>query len=171
MLISEEYRRVNADIHQRKPHYGSVGHLNAKMVRDVLLAHQCKTLLDYGCGKGTLGAALRHLDIEIFEYDPSIPGKDQAPFPADLVACTDVLEHIEPDCLDEVLDDLARLSRKVLYLAVHTGPAAKHLPDGRNQHLIQQPPRWWLAKLQERMDLSVFQNGNNGFLAVMVPYV
>jgi len=171
MLISDEYRHANAEMHAQKAHYGSNGHRNAKVVRDLLAMHQCATVLDYGCGKGTLAAALRTVDVEVNEYDPAIPGKDHAPFPADLVACTDVLEHIEPECLGEVLDDLRRLTRKVLFVAVHTGPAAKTLPDGRNAHLIQQPPSWWLPQLQERMALEYFQRGQSGFMAVLTPHV
>jgi 2-polyprenyl-3-methyl-5-hydroxy-6-metoxy-1,4-benzoquinol methylase len=68
---------------------------------------------------------------------------DAAPEPHDIVACTDVLEHIEPDCLDDVLKDIRRCTKKVAFLLIATRPAIKVLADGRNAHLIQQPYTWW----------------------------
>jgi hypothetical protein len=65
-----------------------------------------------------------------------------------MVVCTDVLEHIEPERLVVVLADLQRCVRQVGYFVVHTGPAMKTLPDGRNTHLIQQDPQWWRTQLQ-----------------------
>ena len=67
--------------------------------------------------------------------------------------CTDVLEHIEPDRLDEVLDDLKRVTRKMGFFVVATRAADKTLPDGRNAHLIQQERDWWLPKLAARFDV------------------
>ena len=33
--------------------------------------------------------------------------------------------------------------KRIGYFVIHTGPAAKTLPDGRNTHLIQQNAVWW----------------------------
>jgi hypothetical protein len=33
----------------------------------------------------------------------------------------------------------------------------KTLADGRNAHLIQEPPEWWLPKIMARWDLRLFQ--------------
>jgi hypothetical protein len=74
-----------------------------------------------------------------------------------MVTCIDVLEHIEPDCLDNVLDDLERLAEVLVFLTIHTGPAAKVLSDGRNAHLTQQPIEWWLPKIWNRFDLHTVQ--------------
>jgi hypothetical protein len=84
----------------------------------------------------------------VFEYDPGIPGKDHLPKPADLVVCTDVLEHIEPELLDGVLRHLYLLAGRGAYLVIATRLARELLPDGRNAHLIVQEPPWWLAKLK-----------------------
>ena len=82
-------------------------------------------------------------DANIREYDPAVPGKDAEPQPADLVICTDVLEHIEPDCLNDVLDHIRQVSLKYAFVNVSTRPAVKFLQDGRNAHLIIQPADWW----------------------------
>jgi len=78
-----------------------------------------------------------------------------------------VLEHIEPDLLDNVLDDLKRVTAGKGIFTVHTGEAVKTLPDGRNAHLIQQPPEWWLPGLIERFDLVAFNRMPMGFWVVV----
>lgn len=145
MLISDEYRRLNAQLHESNEHYGTSGQRSAQVVAQLVKVQASRDVLDYGCGKRTLEQAL---GFAITNYDPCVPGLDQVPGPHDIVACTDVLEHIEPDCLDEVLADLRRCTRHVGYFLVATGPAMKTLADGRNAHLIQQPFDWWKARLE-----------------------
>ena len=62
-----------------------------------------------------------------------------------------------------VLDDLRDLTTGHGIYTVHTGPAVKVLPDGRNAHLIQQPPSWWLPRFMARFDLVQFQRMPQGF--------
>ena len=154
-LISEPYRDLNKQLHATRPDYGANSAKWAKQVSELVFALQAKTLLDYGCGKGALGKALSHLLVA--NYDPAIEGLNETPEPADLVVCTDVLEHIEPDCLDSVLDDLKRCALMAVFLTVATRPAVKTLADGRNAHLIQMPMKWWLPKIMERWDLRMVQ--------------
>lgn len=153
-LISAPYRALNAQLHQDNLGYGVGGGHYAPIVEKLLAKGQgtLRSVLDYGCGKGYLAHAL---SFPIWEYDPAIPGKDTSPRPADLVMCTDVLEHIEPDKLGAVLADLARCVQQVGYLVIHTGPAAKTLADGRNAHLIQQPRAWWEQQLGVYFRVSV----------------
>ena len=90
-----------------------------------------------------------------------------APAPCVFVACIDVLEHIEPALLDNVLDDLQRVTVGVGVYTVHTGAALKVLSDGRNAHLIQKPPAWWLPKLLDRFELATFNRMPMGFWVVV----
>jgi hypothetical protein len=144
-VISKEYRELNRKFHEINEDYGSYGCNYAVIVADTKnQIPEIKTVLDYGCGKGTLAKAL---PFEISEYDPAIPGKDKDPAPAEMVVCTDVLEHIEPEYLDSVLGDLARCILKVGLFAIQTTESFKILPDGRNAHLIQKDAQWWLEKL------------------------
>ena len=105
----------------------------------------------HNCGKGALA---NKLPFPIWEYDPAIPGKDAVPRPADLVICTDVLEHVEPAMLDNTLRDLSRCVLKAGYFVIHTGAAKKTLPDGRNTHLIQEGEAWWREKLAKYFDVN-----------------
>ena len=119
-----------------------------------LKAFGAESLLDYGCGKATLGEALKARSSEcskltLVNYDPAIEKFAQSPEPCDLVVCSDVLEHVEPECLNDVLADLRRLAKKAALLVISTRPSGKFLPDGRNAHLIIQPAAWWMPKLRK----------------------
>lgn len=146
-LISEDYREQNRRLHEAKPNYGTVSAQWVPLIDSIARCWGCESILDYGCGKGAVRA---HLGERVREYDPAIIGKDAPPQPADLVVCTDVLEHVEPDCLDAVLDDLCRLAGKVAFLVVSTRPATKALPDGRNAHLIVESGAWWISQAERR---------------------
>ena len=148
-LISPEYLAQQRDLHDDQ-NYGTSGHKYAAVVREIAGLLDTQDILDYGCGKRTLERALGY---PISNYDPSIPGVDGEPRPADLVVCTDVLEHIEPDYLDNVLDDLERVTLRFLMVVVVNRAAKKILPDGRNAHLIQEPLSWWIPKFEARFSV------------------
>lgn len=139
-LISTEYKALNKQLHHTNVLYGTSARKHVQIVKDLITNMSATSVLDYGCGKGLLG---KLLDRPIWEYDPAIPGKDEPPRPADLVTCIDVLEHIEPDKLMAVLNDLRRVVKQVGYFVVSTTPSSKTLPDGRNAHLIQKHQQWW----------------------------
>lgn len=161
MLISEAYRELNAQMHAEVAAYGTSGHSSADNVKRLAEIVKAKSILDYGCGKRTLEQAL---GFPISNYDPGIVELASPPSPADVVVCSDVLEHIESHCLDAVLDDLKRLALDTVYLVVATGPALKHYPDGRNTHLIQQPFEWWKEKLEKRFCTARYWGTEGGFI-------
>lgn len=144
-LISAEYKRLNAQLHQENAAYGVGGERHAPVVLKLAAQLGTKDLLDYGAGKRRLAKAL---PFHIQEYDPAVPEIAESPKPADLVISTDCLEHVEPDKIFYVLDDLKRCTLKMLYAVVHCGPSSKTLADGRNSHLLQRSPKWWRKKLQ-----------------------
>jgi 2-polyprenyl-3-methyl-5-hydroxy-6-metoxy-1,4-benzoquinol methylase len=152
--ITPEYQQLNRDMHQASETFGSHGHRWANNVATVAQMMNSTSILDYGCGKGTLAKALQ---LPVREYDPAIPGKDAEPAPADLVVCTDVLEHIEPECLDAVLDHIVSLAKRIAFFTIHCSAAEKSLPDGRNAHLIQKDIPWWMAKINDRFVIAQSQ--------------
>lgn len=164
-LISADYARLNADLHRTNPNYGASSARHAGIIRSTAERYGCKSVLDYGCGKGALKPALG-FSLDVREYDPAIEGKDQRPDPADLVVCTDVLEHIEPECIDAVLNDLKRVTAKAGFFIVSTVPSKKTLADGRNAHLLVRPYDWWLPELMKRFRLDYYQNAGNGFVVI-----
>jgi len=149
MVISAEYRDINRALHESKKSYGRSG----KKWAHYMMHLQGSSILDYGCGKGSLANVL---PFKISEYDPAIPGKDSPPEPHDVIVCTDVMEHIEPDCLDSVLAHIRSLMKREGFFVIATRPAKKCLPDGRNAHLIIEPWEWWAAKLREHFRIVEF---------------
>ena len=127
-------------------------------------------LLDYGCGHNLSllnGLKVDH-KFKYQAYDPCVEKYAGAPVPAEMVACIDVLEHIEPDCIEDVLDHLQSLTEAIGIFTVATGPAARILADGRNAHILQMPPEWWLPKFMSRFELQTFQLvGNHGFYVIV----
>jgi hypothetical protein len=154
-LITESYRAQQEALHATGA-YGTASIKHAGTVTKIINSAKITHLLDYGCG--SLLNLYKHIKPEhkltYQAYDPGVPQYSEAPVPAQMVACIDVLEHIEPEYLDNVLDDLVRVTEDLLYCTIHTGPAGKVLSDGRNAHLIQQPLEWWLPKLMSRFDVS-----------------
>ena len=172
MLISHPYREQNRIMHAK----GNYGISGAKWAFEVdALMHKlkgAKAMLDYGCGRGLLKDELvanYDTTYEIREYDPAIAGKEGRPKKADVVVCGDVLEHIEPECLETVLDHIASLAEKAAFLVVSTVPANKHLPDGRNTHLIVQPMKWWLPMFSRRWLVDLLREKSNYFYCICVP--
>ena len=149
--------------------YGVISKHYAPIVSQLINKFGVSELLDYGCGRGTLA---KHLssdhELTIQQYDPAVPEFSGDPIPMQMVACIDVLEHIEPECLDDVLDDLERCTNAIGFFTIATRPAEKFLSDGRNAHLIQEPMEWWLPKLWKRFELQTVQRvGEHGFFTVV----
>ncbi len=153
-LISAELRELNARLHQDKASFGMGGDKYADLVKRLRASTNSESVLDYGCGKGNLA---RNLPFPIWEYDPAVSGKEHLPRPADLVICTDVLEHVEQDKIGPVIDDLARCTKRLAYIVIHTGPARKTYADGRNTHLIQQGAKWWRERLEKMFSVAKVQ--------------
>lgn len=166
MLITPAYQALQTGFHNETPEYGTSGSRHSEAVAGFCQKLGSKDVLDYGCGKATLQ---KGLPFPIQNYDPCRDEYNARPVPATLVVCTDVLEHIELSCLGEVLEDLRRLTKQVLFINVACRPAKKTLPDGRNAHLIQEDPNWWLGWLLPKFDLQSFQTGNGEFTALLTP--
>jgi hypothetical protein len=156
--ISPAYLAEQQLLH-KNPGYGVASVHVAPFVAKVIQRMDARSLSDYGAGKCRLQLALRKLGIEIDyrPYDPAYP-EYGAPQPADLVTCIDVLEHVEPECLDAVLKELTRITVRLGFFTVHTGPAMKFLSDGRNAHLIQWPLNWWVDRLSQHFTVEYFTN-------------
>lgn len=141
-LISADYLEEQIRLHAAPRGYGQRGYKWADTVLMLAKQHGCASALDYGCGQGSLAKAVVPT-LPIREYDPAIPGKQRLPEPADLVICTDVLEHIESDRIWFVMQHLAQLTRRVAFVVVSTVPASKTLSDGRQAHILLRSVEWW----------------------------
>jgi hypothetical protein len=148
--ISDDWRKANAALHVDTPEWGSQN--GAKYAPRILTrAVDGWRILDYGCAKESLKGAIAKLNprVTVVGYDPCIPAKATKPGGRfDVVACLDVLEHVEPDCIDAVIEDLKASSKGLLYLCIFLRKARQVLPDGRNCHISVYPAEWWFDKLK-----------------------
>lgn len=145
MLFTDKYKDLLSEMHAGSKRFGS----GSKKHREKVSRFGFEDILDYGCGKGNLGLGRK--------YDPAIPEFSADPEPADLVVCTDVLEHIEPECLDDVLGHIRSKTKKKAYFVIATRRAKKTLPDGRNAHLIVESSDWWLNKLKQHYIIGKYK--------------
>jgi len=172
-LISEAYREQNTALHASKPSYGTTAISYATLVGRFAHTYGLETVLDYGAGKRLLKAKLGYFGVtpRVTEYDPAVPEIAEVPTePADLLVCIDVLEHIEPKCLPDVLAHMESLTNKMAFVTVCCREAKKTLADGRNAHLIVKPQSWWLGKILRLWELQYFQSRDcleDGFEALL----
>lgn len=150
-LISLKYQVMQRLLHAQPRGYGGRGDKWAETVVALIAEYGATSVLDYGCGQGSLKRAVMaepRPGLRFDEYDPAIPGKDGIPSFADLVVVTDVLEHIEPERLDAVLTHLRLLARKAVFAVISLKDSNKVLADGRNAHLIIRPANWWKKRVE-----------------------
>lgn len=169
MLITPEYRELNRQLHETNGSYGTSGANWREAVRE-LSEYGRRNILDYGCGRCTLSKALGPAYC-VTNYDPCIEGLDTPPEPHDVVVCGDVMEHVEPDLVMNVLQDVRRLMKVRGLFVIGMIPARKTLADGRNAHLSLHSHSEWVAKLQaagfevvEQSDPN--EKGNNAWFVV-----
>ena len=169
--ISSEYLEQQKILHQN-PNYGVASLSFAPIVAELICQIGAQSVSDYGAGKQNLLLGLQREGIDNIQYYPFDPAFEEygEPKPADLVCCIDVLEHIEPDKLENVLLELSKITPNLGFFSIHMGPAAKILSDGRNAHLIQKPSSWWLPRLTryfEVLHLQSHQMMGNGIWLVV----
>ena len=165
MTISKAYEE-----HMKKEHdgskWGTTGWRYAgEQVRQALADRKyVRTVLDFGCGKGTLKPYLeqRLPTVSISEYDPGIPGKDVLSNDVyDAVVTTDVLEHVEPHLLDSTIQEIADRSKFVMIHDIPNDPTYKTFGEGpykgQDLHLTVESPTWWRERFVEVLDPSVWQ--------------
>lgn len=165
MRFTPEYAQLQVELHSRGG-YGVSGHKHADRIVDLARRMGTKSVLDYGCGQNTLAKAL---PFAIRSYDPFIEEFSAEPDPADIVVCSDMWEHLEFDCVEDVLQHIHSKTIKCLFVDVAVRLAKKTLADGRNAHLIIQPPLWWLNQAAPFFAVQSLQTYEGGFCAAFTP--
>lgn len=169
-MLSDGYRKLLEQTHKESDYrWGQTARRNLYRIVAHIEESGCTNVLDYGSAGGSFERELirRGLlpHVSFLQYDPGYPDKAHNNLPRDFVLCSDVLEHVEPDQLENVLEDLYRCMRREGYFSIGCYPAEKELPDGRNAHLILEDPSWWIDKLEEWFTIEkdyVTVNGAGG---------
>ena len=146
----------------------------APTIKKLMEKHDCRSLINFGCGNPDAFFKHKYINHNVKRpiegggskspqynsvydflgrpyvkmYDPGIEELSVHPdFPAEMVVCTDVLEHIPAQDIPWFLDELFKLTTKVLHVSIHLGPAVTILPDGRNAHVCVRPRDWWRQEI------------------------
>jgi 2-polyprenyl-3-methyl-5-hydroxy-6-metoxy-1,4-benzoquinol methylase len=122
MAHSDDYQAQLQRVHsQRTAHkaWGTTGGRNAgaELVGILRGRGDIKSVLDFGCGQRTLEKYVQASPdchtVEWFNYDPGLPGLDELPTRNfDMIVSTDVLEHVEPELIDETIEWMQAHSKK-----------------------------------------------------------
>ena len=166
-MISDQYRKILQQVHSAGV-WGVAASTMIDSIEKFVRRAGVNHVLDYGAGSSGIlqrELPLRVPGLTIDSYEPGIPELAAIPEPAPLVLCIDVLEHVEPEYVDAVLDDLQRVTIKYGFFTIATQPAQRILPDGRNAHLTVRPIKWWVEKIQARWPVFV-QNGEHFWIGV-----
>lgn len=137
----------------------------AGRIKDMILRHGARTILDYGAGKGMQyqPMPIRIEGIgewpsiqafwavsEIRCYDPCYQPFNTLPSGKfDGVISTDVLEHCPEEDIPWIIDEIFGYANKFVFANVACYPAKKRLPSGENAHCTIRPPEWWSDILRE----------------------
>lgn len=146
-LYSEAYRQELLALHSN-PIFGNLKSIPDK-VKTLLSEYNINSILDFGCGKGLFVESMKKEFpfITSYGFDPSHKLYNQIPnHNVDMIVSFDVLEHIEPENLNNVLGLLHLKCNKVMHHLIACHPAKRFLSDGRNAHLIIEEPNWWRNK-------------------------
>jgi 2-polyprenyl-3-methyl-5-hydroxy-6-metoxy-1,4-benzoquinol methylase len=151
MLISEEHRSNETKKHIADPDYGGECIQYAEHISTMVNAMQIDDVLDYGAGKGELHRhlALDH-EIALHLYDPAIKQIADSPEPHDLVLCINVLEHVEEECLEDVMNDLARCAKHNIFLVIKE----------------DMPMEWWLPHVMKRFRIESLVRSDIDFFLI-----
>ena len=159
MIISDDYIDQLTQFHgSRTKDWGATGQRNfGQEVKQYLINRpKYETVLDFGAGQGTLGKFVlddikrrsRAPKIQWTNYDPGVTKYSKLPSERfDLIVSSDVLEHVEPEMIDQTCAWLRDHAAKALYLHIACDPAGLSLPDGRNVPLSCHKMDWWIEKL------------------------
>ena len=119
------------------------------------------TLIDFGCGTGratqkliAAGFDAKGIDIANNAVDTGIPFEEaclwEKVFEAKWTYCCDVMEHIPPEYVDKVLDNM---NTENCYFHIHLKEDKFGKKIGEKLHLTIQPHDWWLDKLSQRWNI------------------
>jgi len=163
--LFNEYKAYYRELHDQGKFSG--GSLKAKYIPQIKALVQktgSRTLLDFGCGKAHnytkshINRAFGIKDGNVSLYDPGYEQYEDMPEGQfDCLICTDVMEHIPEELIDETLQTMFSKCTKFAFIVIHCGLADKVLPNGENAHITVKPPDWWKQKIIENKGLQMVQ--------------
>lgn len=145
-------QKLYQEQHKIKKDYGCDSHRFFNLLMQLKSNKNINSILDYGCGKATLGNKFKQnkVNIQFYNYDFAISEYNVFPNGQkfDLVVCTDVLQHVPQNQLNIVLDQIISVSDKAFF-SISLRAAINKLPNGQNCHCTVKEQSWWLQFLKK----------------------
>ena len=168
-LFSEEYQQELIAKHNKKGWGGAVqgkgGTINTYMELS-----RAKSVLDYGAGSS---AFRKEIEVQfpkykytIHEYEPGRVELSNDPPVCDASICFDVMEHIEPEYVDNVIKHIYDKTNYWTFQDICLKASYNYFPSGKNLHLTVKPAEWWIEKLKDHWTFCnmTVTNGHLRFL-------
>lgn len=131
----------------------------AAFIRQEILSHGSKSLLDYGAGKARYYTQPQNFleapgqyrtamlkpywnDVEITTYEPGL-GDTLPEGQFDCVVSADVLEHVYAGDIPWVVNEMFSKARQFVFCNIACFPAAARLPSGEDAHIMVRAPAYW----------------------------
>lgn len=138
------------------------------------------SIIDYGCGTGravyrfmsygypTVGVDIAKNAIDLTsDYTIDFVNANLWQLPVYLTSnwcyCTDVLEHIPPEKIDDVLKGIFKRTRKGGFFTISHQPDKMGELIGETLHLTVKPWRWWMDKIKHNANLFIGHAGRKQF--------
>ena len=160
----EKYERVWRDRRYREQNDGWPV---VSTALEMLGCQAGESIIDWGCGTGACAEWFQRKGLLSTGFDiahnclngnvrvPLVIGTIWDPpknLKADYAFCTDVLEHIPPEHIEQTLDVLFKRTRKAAYIQVDTEPDmfGSKMDPPTTLHLCIQSGSWWYEQLAKR---------------------
>lgn len=165
--LSDQYYQALKDcfdLHKADEAYpGTYVFAYAPLIRDLALKHRCRSLLDYGCGKGRqyskvhpkIGSRLdNYWRVNVTMYDPACRRYMAEPqfSKYDIVICTQVLGSIPVVDLPVIVDRVYGFARKAVYIGEVIGQMKKRVFRNPDAMPIGWTEEQWIEALSRPHD-------------------
>lgn len=165
--MSDPHENIPVDLEARREHerrkyvalmptgYASTNH--GRFAYRLVQGWKPRFVVDFGCGRNLFIHHLRRLGIDGLGIDFAFPEADiVAPMHrvpvsagiADVVTSFDALEHLLPEEVDEVLDEMRRIAvpggRFIFSICTRE---SKTRVNGEGLHPTVRPLKWWLDRI------------------------
>jgi len=132
-------------------------------LKKIIEDNNCKSLIDYGCGKAMLYNnsitidKIKYKNItdywniqNIYLYNPAvIIYSKNLTKNADGVVFADVIKHILEEDIMIFINDIFKPANKFIVIVIATKPASKYFEDGRNIYICLKSQDEWLTVFQK----------------------
>ena len=162
LKLLDDYKNIHkkgtANQDPNNTYNGKATILFAETLKKIIKKNNCKTLLDYGSGKGDryfnesynskkikFPPLKNFWNVEPTLFDPGVPHPMPKEKSFDIVISVDVLEHIPKQDLGWVVDEIFKYAKHVVFVNVACYSALATLSNGDNAHVSVFNPWWWIG--------------------------